>query len=251
MGNRRKPAVQKKPRVAAAATDRVVVAYIHPGETSAYFTQGLVNTLMYDQATARRVVGCLNEWSSANVSASRNSLTGQFLDDYDADWLLWIDADMAFGHEALPALIASADAQDRPIMGALCFGMSMGNLFPTIYQFTETDDGNLTTYRVGDYPLDEVVQCAATGSAFVLIHRRVLEAIRAHGFNKAFPWYQETEMNGQPVGEDLTFCIRAGILGFPTHVDTAVKIGHHKSTVLDHDMFQTQRRGDDGSSDTG
>ena len=243
MSNRKKLPVEKKPRVTSAATDRVVVAYIHPGETSAYFTQGLVNTLMYDQATARRVVGCLNEWSSANVSASRNSLVAQFLDDYDAEWLLWVDADMAFDHEALPALMASADAETRPIMGALCFGMSMDRLFPTIYQYVETDEGNLTTVRVGEYPPDEVVQCAATGSAFVLVHRRVLEAVRAHGFNQAFPWYQETELNGLPVGEDLTFCIRAGILGFPTHVDTAVKIGHHKSTVLDHDMFQAQRKG--------
>lgn len=241
MSNARKPANQKKVHVAASATDRVVIAYIHPGETSAYFTQSLVNLLMIDQAMNRRVVGCLNEWSSANVSVARNSLTGQFLDNYDADWLLWIDADMAFEHDALERLLASADAKTRPIVGGLCFGVALDTLFPTIYQFIENEAGALTTMRVGDYPNDQVVQCAATGAAFLLIHRSVLAGMRDRGFNAAFPWFQETELAGQPAGEDLTFCIRAGILGHPVHVDTSVKIGHHKSTVLTHDMFQAQR----------
>lgn len=241
MSNRQKAAA-KKPVMKTAATDRVVIAYIHPGETSAYFTQSLVNMMMFDQATGRRIVGCLNEWSSANVSSSRNSLTAQFLAHHtQAEWLLWIDADMAFDHEALGQLLASADPSTAPIVGGLCFGMSNNALFPTIYQFAKTETGGMTTVRVGDYPDNELVQCAATGSAFVLIHRTVLEAIRDKGFNAAFPWYQETELSGQPCGEDITFCIRAGILGFPVHVDTSVKIGHHKSTVLDHDMFQGQK----------
>jgi hypothetical protein len=119
--------------------------------------------------------------------------------------------------------------------------MSGGILFPTIYQFAPVDGGGVTTVRLHDFPDDELVACGATGSAFVLIHRRVLEAMRVHGFNQAFPWYQETELAGQPCGEDITFCIRAGILGFPTHVDTSIHIGHHKSQVLDHAMFRSQR----------
>jgi hypothetical protein len=244
VSNRPRPKNQAKPHVTAANTDRVVVAYIHAGQTSSYFTQSLVNLLMFDQAPDRRIVGCHNEWSSANISAARNSLTAQFVDDHDADWLLWIDADMAFEHVALPQLLASADPAERPIVGGLCFGSSLGVLFPTIYQFTKNEAGDVTTLRVNDYPDNQLVQCAATGAAFLLIHRTVLVAMRDRGFNAAFPWFQETELSGQPAGEDLTFCIRAGICGYPIHVDTTVKVGHHKSTVLDHDTFQAQKAGE-------
>jgi hypothetical protein len=258
MSNRPKTGQAKaaKPRVSTHA-ERVVIAYIHPGETSGYFTQSLVNTLMFDQATERHVVGCLNEWSSANVSSARNSLTRRFLDEYDAEWLLWIDADMAFEHDALPRLIATADAIERPIVGGLCFGASYGVLFPTIYQFVKGDADAIRTIRVNDFPDDAIVQCAATGAAFVLIHRTVLEAIRDKAFNAAFPWFQETELSGQPAGEDITFCIRAGICGFPVHVNTGVRIGHHKSTVLDHAQFRAQQThlaaggDDDGAADAG
>lgn len=239
MSNRRKV---QTPAPKPAAT--MVVAYIHPGETSAHFTTSLTNALLFDQATARHVVGCINEWSSANVSQARNSLTARFLDDYpSADWLLWVDADMSFDHDSFHALVSSADPLERPVVGGLCFGSNLGALFPTIYQMTRTAEGRLTTLRVLDYEQDAMVGCAATGAAFLLIHRSVLEAMRDKAFNAAFPWFQETEIDGQPAGEDLTFCLRAGMCGFPVHVNTAVKIGHHKSVLLTEDMFREQRGG--------
>ncbi|CAB4173539.1 Glyco_tranf_GTA_type domain containing protein [uncultured Caudovirales phage] len=218
----------------------VCIAFIHPGTTSAYFTASLLMSVLSDRATARRIVGLKNEWSSANISASRNSLTAQFLDDTDADWLWWIDADMGWEPTALERLLTVADPIKAPIVGGLCFGALHDQLFPTIYQLAEVD-GGLTTVRVHDYPRDAMVQCAATGAAFLLIHRDALTAIRAQGFNATFPWFQETEMGGKPVGEDITFCLRAKQLGIPVWVHTGVKVGHHKSTLLTEERFIAQR----------
>ena len=217
----------------------VVVAFIHPGTCSAYFTTSLVGSLLYDRATARRIVGLKNEWSSANVSQPRNNLTRQFLET-GAEWLWWIDADMGWEPEALDQLLSVADPKSAPIVGGLAFGAFHDMLFPTIYQFGQVD-GQLTTVRMADYPRDAVVEVAATGAAFLLIHRSALEAIRDREFNKTFPWFQETEMSGQPVGEDLTFCLRARMLEIPVHVNTAVKVGHHKSTLLTEERFFEQR----------
>lgn len=219
----------------------VVIAYIHPGETSSYFTTSLTNFLMYDQATTRHIVGCWNEWSSANVSQARNSLTRRFVEGDKGEWLLWIDADMAWEIDALNLLLKDADPVTAPIVGGLCFGANLGRLFPTIYQMTETAEGRLTTLRMNDYPPDSMVGCAATGAAFLLVHRSVLSAMLARGFNRAFPWFMETEIDGQPAGEDITFCLRAGQLGYPIYVNTAVKVGHHKSHLLTEDLFRAQR----------
>lgn len=243
MSNRRKPAQQKaakKVHVPAAETDRVVIGYCHPGEVSGYFCQSLVNMLVYDRATEGRIVGCINEWSSANVSSARNRICRSFL-DYDAEWLLFIDSDMLFPHEAIERLIESADVDERPIVGGLCFGIDRGVLFPTIYVFHDTEKGP-TTARVPAYPENSIIPVAATGAAFLMIHRRVLEAFLERGFNESFPWFQESELAGQAAGEDITFCLRAGVLGFPVHVDTGLHIGHHKSQVLTHDMFMAQQQ---------
>jgi hypothetical protein len=195
-----------------------VIAFIHPGQVSAFFNTSVIATLLHDQHHNRRIVGMMQEWSSANVSAARNSLTNRFLDDHEADWLLWIDADMAWEQTSVDALVESADPQKAPIVGGLCFGAAQDKLFPTIYQFIKRDDDTISTIRVGQYPADTMVHCAATGAAFLLIHRSVLEEMRKREFNAAFPFFQETELAGAPAGEDVTFCLRAGICGAPIHV---------------------------------
>ena len=224
----------------------VVVAFIHPGQVSAFFNTSVIATLLHDQHHDRRIVGMMQEWSSANVSAARNSLTNRFLDDHEADWLLWIDADMAWEHTAVDELVACADPRKAPIVGGLCFGAAQDQLFPTIYQFVRQPDDTVSTVRVGQYPADTMVHCAATGAAFLLIHRSVLETMREREFNSAFPFFQETELGGKPAGEDVTFCLRAGICGASIYVNTAIKIGHHKSHLLTEDLFLSQTEDVDG-----
>lgn len=230
----------------------VVIAYIHPGQVSAYFTESMQTTRLADVAAAdlgrrpRRIVNILQEWSSANVSDARNKVTARFLDtrtpagETVGDWLLWVDSDMQWEPEALDLLLESAHPTERPIVGGLCFGMAHEELVPTIYQWARTDDGELVTYRVGNYERDALVRCAATGAAFLLIHRSVLEAMREAAFNPAFPFFQEVQMGARPVGEDIAFCVRAGQLGFPVYVDTRAKIGHHKSALLTEAKYLAQ-----------
>ena len=230
----------------------VVIAYIHPGEVSAYFVESMQTTQLADVAARdlgerpRHIVNIMQEWSSANVSAARNTVTARFLDTRTADgstvgdWLLWVDADMQWEPSALDLLMESAHPTERPIVGGLCFGMASGELVPTIYQWARDEAGELVTYRAANYERNALIRCAATGAAFLLVHRSVLEAMRAANFNSAFQFFQEVQMGSRPVGEDITFCIRAGQLGFPVHVDTRVKIGHHKSQLLTEDVYLKQ-----------
>jgi phage gp36-like protein len=143
---------------------------------------------------------------------------------------------MQWSPPAVDVLLEAADPNERPVVGGLCFGMSMGELFPTIYQFAQID-GQLTTMRIRDYERDALVQCAATGAAFLLIHRKVLQQMAEKNFNEAFPFFQETQNGDKPVGEDLTFCLRVAALGYPLFVHTGVRVGHHKSNLLTEDMF--------------
>ena len=246
MSNNRKagprPAKARATQPAARDHGGVCVAFIHPGETSAFFTTSMLAMMLYDGHTERHITGLVNEWSSANVSAARNKLTALFCDEKpDADWLMFIDADMGFEHDALERLMRVADPDTAPVVGGLCFGAQADRLFPTIYQVVRVESG-LRVNRTHEYERDAVVQVAATGSAFLLIHRRVIEAVREARVSKAFPWFQETELDGDPVGEDITFCLRAGMLGFPIFVDTRVKVGHHKSWLLTEEVFESQQR---------
>jgi GT2 family glycosyltransferase len=224
----------------ARSQDRAVIAVVHPVEVAASFSWSLLALALRDQAVSHRVANILNENSSANITNARNSLVRRFLTEQDAPWLLLIDADMAFDPDVLDRLLDSAHDASHPVVGALCYGVNMGGLFPTLYQFRDNEDGVLCAYRYDTFPDDRLFEVDATGAAFLLVHRRVLQRMRDHGFDRAFPWFAESAGNGKPVGEDITFCVRASIVGVPTHVHTGVRIGHHKSVVLTEDGFDEE-----------
>lgn len=229
---------------------KAVVAWISPGQTSMFFTTSLSLMLLRDRAIERHLVNIIPMHSGVNIAHARNHITLQFLDDNPtAEWLLWIDSDMEFAPDTMARLIESADPVTHPIVGGLCFGEDAETgLFPTIYKFQKDPDGHVTCMRLGDYPDDTMFEVAATGAAFLLIHRTALEAMREQNFNPVFPFFQELEMYDKPVGEDIAFCARARNTrnetwpnGIPTFVNTAVKIGHHKSHMLTADKFRRQQ----------
>lgn len=221
----------------------VAIGYVHPADVSAYFADSLVRTMVADAMGPRRIVrggARIAEFSGALIANARNAIVRRFLDDTAAEWLLMVDADMVWQPDDVTTLLEYADPKRAPIVGGLCFGVDAGNLFPTLYALAEDGDG-YGVRRYDTFPENAMFQVTATGAAFLLVHRMVYEAVRDRAFNATFPWFQETEMNGRGCGEDFTFCLRAGMCGFPVHVHTGVEVGHHKSYVLTADMYRQQR----------
>ena len=216
--------------------------FVHPAEVSIYFTLAFVKTVMADALGPKRIIAHLPKYSSANISNARNAVVRTFLDETEAEWLWFVDADMHWDPAALDVLLEYADAKRAPIVGGLCFGIEDGVLFPTLYQWGKDDQDRVTSFRMGEFPENTMLQVGSTGAAFLLVHRGVLTAMRDKGFNATFPWFQETEIAGKPCGEDVTFCARAGMLGYPVHVHTGVEVGHHKSFMLTADMYAKQRK---------
>lgn len=215
----------------------VCVAYPYATGMSSRFHHSLLFLLMADAHSRQRVTKFGFNSSGANITNARNEIVEGFLKD-DADYLWFVDTDMVFDPDVLERLVAVAHPVDRPIVGALCFSLQKGmNARPTIY--TVRDDGKIGVRW--DYPPDKVLEVDATGTGCLLIHRSVFEKMRGvHG--DAYPYFQEASLGSLPVGEDITFCIRARALGFPIYVDTSVKVGHEKTFVVDESVYLAQRQ---------
>jgi hypothetical protein len=231
-------------------SEKVVVGYCHSGLVHASFHESILDLLVYDMAYHRRIVnggGRLAHQASVNIAGPRNDLVRKFLTRSDAAWLWMLDTDMVFRPDTLERLLEFADADKAPIVGGLCFSISEGQLFPTLYGLTGSED-NPEVIRFHEWPPDAMFQVAATGTGCLLIHRAVFERIRDFtvpgsdraGFNAAYPWFQETNHQNRPVGEDITFCWRAGIAEIPVYVNTGVHIGHVKERLLDLDAYLVQ-----------
>jgi GT2 family glycosyltransferase len=229
MNPHRGPAQPAKPKVA--------LAYVHAdaGRVTA-FEDSLAAMRDWDSAHGKFLHRRFAmRFGTDGLVAARNQVAAQLIQS-DCDWLLWVDTDMGFAADSLDKLLMVADPTERPIVGGLCFAArqyahdGMNGYWtkpqPTIYTWLDNPDGGSGFTICPLYPVNSIMQVAATGSAFILIHRSVFEKI-AEQFGPT--WYDRTPApNGELLGEDISFCVRASVVEVPVHVHTGVRTSHYK-----------------------
>ena len=208
----------------------VCVAYVHQNNASASFVLSLRRMIDFDNAHDGLITNFIDTRGGTDgLAAARNRVAEAFLAGPE-EWLLFLDTDMGFDPDAPYRLLAVADVEERPVVGALCFanreisddGMGGMRAWPqsTIFDF---EAGRFRARNT--YPVNSLVRCKATGSAAIVIHRRVFEEIPG-------AWYDRMAAADGVLSEDLSFCARLGMLDIPVHVYTGVRTTHHKSIWL-------------------
>jgi GT2 family glycosyltransferase len=228
----------------------VLVAYLHPATDIQHsFHVSLTGLVNYDVVNNQRLFASSGPFmvrtGTGGLVDSRNKAVAHFLDSSPEEWLWFVDTDMGFEPDVVDRLVAAADPVERPVVGALCFGMKQGDPdgfggyvttpFPTLYGWWKNPDGAEGFINADGYPQDTAVKVAATGAACLLIHRSVLEKVRAeHGDT----WFEQVKYgDGRMVSEDLSFCYKLGMLDIPVHVHTGIKTTHAKTIWVGEDEF--------------
>lgn len=222
---------------------KVLVTYLHPAtEVQHSWSTSLFALVNFDAAHNQRLFHrgggpLMMRCGTGGLAQGRNDAMRHFLDEADEEWLWIVDTDMGFAANTVDSLVDAADPVERPVVGALCFGLRQGDPdgyggyttepYPTIYGWDRGADGTAGFRRVVDYPRDTVVRVAGTGAACLLVHRTAAEKIRAqHGDE----WFSPVRYpDGRFVSEDLSFCYRCGTTDTPVYVHTGVKTTHAKT----------------------
>lgn len=144
----------------------------------------------------------------------------------DGDWLLFIDDDMVWPPEAIGRLIQSFTDNDLDMLGGLCYRRSKPYQ-PTLYMRQSPTSGLYTFLEKWD---PGIIEVDATGTAFLIVHKRVFEAIA----DTPMPPLEARQTMPPPnffrwegyLGEDLRFCQDAKTAGCRIWVDTNLEIGH-------------------------
>lgn len=187
----------------------VMIGYLHGQQVDGAFHDSLVSLLLGPDKG--RVVGVVSIETGPVIEKARNQLALTFRQS-GAKWLLALDADMVFTPDLITRLMKHATG--KRIVGALCFGWTGTEAWPTMYD--EKFD------VMHDWAPGDLVTVGGTGAACLMIPRTVFQQIEG-------PWYKTA--TGE-VGEDLYFCRLAREHGFEVCVDTSVVAGHAKRVVI-------------------
>ena len=223
----------------------VLIGYLHPNEVSASFHKSLSALVGWDISHDRRLNGWASiKCASGGIPEGRNEL-GKALLDSECEWLFMIDADMGFEPMALDQLLALADPVNRPIVGGLAFaqreafddGLSGFRCVPrpTIFDYVKHDDGHFRFTGVAHYPVNTLMRSAATGGAFMVIHRSVFQRIFD---DQGDSWFDRVRHpDGSLMGEDISFFVRCQALDIPLFIHTGIRTTHMKQLWLGESDF--------------
>jgi hypothetical protein len=250
--------------------DRVTFGYLSRGAPEIQFVDSMLTMYEFDRYAGPgrflRHLWRIGLRGHVNISRGRCKMVRQFLAG-EGDWLLMVDDDMAWDHDAhekqLRAISSVARAKDiepwRVVMGGLTFGWlpDGADIGPVMYDRTEQ---GMVARVLGDLPQNgEIRQVGGTGAAFLMVHRKMFEEIERSmiemGAATQAPWFREHEQpiidewdeEGNPthaitywVSEDLWFCDQVSRVGGLIFVNTAVEVGHKKPIMLTRGLHETR-----------
>ena len=212
--------------------DKVTIGICSPGVVSTNFM-----TSILDIARSQKQLGqFISLQGSGVISRLRNQVAATFLDATKDDWLLMIDTDEMLSKDHFAKLLQGADAKLRPIVSGVVFGAwETGEIYPEPVPciFKTNDTGGL--FPVHEYEKDQLIEIDAAGTGCLLVHRKVLERFREDANEhqgKMWGFFQDMPLNGEWIGEDILFSLRAKSFGYRLFAHTGVLLPHERKYWL-------------------
>lgn len=210
----------------------VVPLFISPGFVSVDFM-----TSMDRSAQANSFQKPFFAAHSARLNDARTAVVEAFLNQTNAEWAWFLDADMVFKADVLPRLLQTAKEKRAKVVGGLCFILNKqkGTVYPNIFmEHHERKPGEKRYKHVAVYPRDEPFEVDGTGGACLLVHREVLEAVGEKYKDAGHPWQEERidSNTGTYEGEDLVFCQKVRECGYSIWYEPRAQLGHLKEVSI-------------------
>jgi SAM-dependent methyltransferase len=196
------------------------------------FVDSIISFLSHDTNpdTGRQIFGGYTTASAGYIPSSRCLLVEAFLEKTSAEWLLMLDWDITFKPTDVYKLIDYvSDDPTKVVSGCYVTYFGDGNLLRPCWFASKNGQDYIP---VTDFRTDEMVPLTVTGMGFTLMHRKLLEKMKAKYKNDPWPWFGHDIIGDNRVGEDLTFCTRARKCGATIWGHGGVLLGHTKAKML-------------------
>jgi hypothetical protein len=231
------------PPIKEGPSGSIFVVQIDGGTVDGAYAHSMVRAIAYTMQHPGLLAGYLRWAGGPLIAKARTEVVRHFLDKSDADWLIQIDSDMVFDPDYLVKLWQSGHQSESPIVAGHCYALTAERgPTPTMWTTTNDPESPVPLVPFEGYPFDRLVPVEATGAAFLMVHRSVFEKLRQVLPDHPYPWFEEAYWGREPVGEDLTFCLRARKAGFPIFVDTRLDVGHSKTVTVNRDWYRSWRK---------
>jgi hypothetical protein len=207
------------------------------------FMQGVTDVMIHSGV---EVVTTLRSQGN-QIARQRDKVINYWYEGNKADWILWVDSDVVISVDTFKLLWDNKDVTDRPILTGVYFTTdqpeeSLMTPMPTLFNFVESN-GNVGITRVHPLPKNKLMQVGAAGMGYVLMHRSVVDRIRA--LLPDVPLFADIGHGKDFMGEDIYFFALCDKADIPVYAHTGATVPHMKRFSFDehyYDAFVGQKR---------
>lgn len=232
---------------ARLSSGRVAIGYPYGGAVTGAFHESLMRLEEHELTKPSRgeaqLLGHRLPISGLYIADNRTTITRNFLERTEDEWLLQLDSDIEFPKTLLETLLGLVGA--RKILAA---SVPLGATHPSCAFMRAEQPGHWT--KIPSEGLSgQPLRVDGVASAILLVHREVFQAIaRRHGQC----WWHHIYVardGAEPVegqdnsgaefisqGEDLAFCLRAMREGYESWCVKISGLRHHKTLPQSHDF---------------
>ena len=156
-----------------------------------------------------------------------------------SDWLLWVDSDIELTPQVMQTLWDIADKDTMPVVTGVYFiskSTEQMMMVPMPCVFFEGEHEHQIHY-IHPLPENEVLKVDIAGMGLVLMHRSVVEKLRATFPDESL--FAEVENVGDKyISEDVVFFRKLQRAGIPVYAHTGALVRHFKRFALNEAYYR-------------
>ena len=181
-----------------------------------------IASLLFHMASLQKYEMVLELVCSPYIDSARNMMVENFLKT-DFEWIYFWDTDVVIKDpEFFDKLLETAEKFNAPVASATYVKKNEKGEYVTL----KLDGNQMPNYKVGELTEPQLITCTGAGS--LLIHRSVLEEMKA-------PYFEiNPKPGGREMPEDYYFCLKVRDLGYNIALDTRIETYHYGPNAWVH-----------------
>ena len=215
----------------------VAIAWCDNGMVDGKFMQGITDVML---KSGVKFASTLRSQGN-QIARQRQTVIDYWYDKTDHEWLLWVDSDVVISPDTFRLLWDNKDADKRPLVSGVYFTTDNPEEplmvpMPTVFSFVNNNDGGFGLSRIHPLPENQLIKADAAGFGFILMHRSVVEKVRAVAPDGQV--FMEMGRGTKFIGEDIFFFALCDKAEVPLYCHTGATAPHMKRFSFDEHYYK-------------
>jgi hypothetical protein len=214
--------------------ETISIGWCDNGITDGKFVEGIMSVALSSHLTNFTLSNFVRVQGN-QIANQRQVLLDYWYDNYETDWLFWVDSDIFITLDIWREMFSTANKETHPMVSGVYFIIKGDDgLLPCI--FDDVDEFNIKYHH--PLPENEVIKVDCAGMGLVLMHRSVVKTLRDKYGKEDFLFEEKSINKNKFTGEDISFFRKCKNANIPLYANTKAVAQHIKKLPLDLDFYK-------------